>query len=247
MDSSRDFDHPMGVVCREVEHMTGEDRNEHSRRYGGRTDIPTTMSHAPVASRTISVVAKRPGTGRRWFVGLILAGAAAAAAVYSGLRVTPRNTASSTPATALARPTSVARAAAANAAPATVSIEASALPGQATLYLDGKALPSNPYIGRIAADDAQHLLRAEAPGYASATRAFSGNREVAIIVALAKTSEPPPGESKKVRPTIGAPPAAPTPAEPTKATDDCKVNPFYVDDRNIKLVRPECRRVIQSP
>jgi hypothetical protein len=224
--------------------MAGDDRTEHSRRYRG-SKIPTTMSHAP-ATRTLSVVEKRSGGGRRWFVALILAGAAAAA--YSGLRFTPRNAAPSTPSTAVARPTAVAPTAAASAAPATVSIEASASPAEATLYLDGKPLPSNPYVGRIAADDTQHLLRAEAPGYASTTRAFLANREVAIILALARTSEPPPAEVRRVRPAAAAPPVAPAPVDPAKSTpDDCKVSPYYVDDRNIKVIRPECRRSISSP
>jgi hypothetical protein len=225
--------------------MAEDDRTEHSRRYRGHSKIPTTMSHAPVATRTLSVVEKKTGAGGRWFAALILAGVAGAA-VYSGLRFTPRNAAPSTPSTAVARPTAVAPTAATSAAPAMVSIEASASPGEATLYLDGKPLPSNPYVGRIAADDAQHLLRAEAPGYAGTTRAFLANREVAIILALARTSEPPPAEIRRVRPTVTAPPTAPV--DPAKsAPDDCKVSPYYVDDRNIKVIRPECRRSIQSP
>jgi hypothetical protein len=226
--------------------MAGEDRNEHSRRYGAR-EIPTTMSHAPVATRTLSVVEKRGGSNRRWFVGVILAGAAAAAA-YSVLRLTPRNAALSAPSTPLAGPSAVAPTAAAKVAPATVALEASASPGEALLYLDGKPLPSNPYVGRIAVDDVTHLLRAEAPGYASTTRSFLANREVAIILALARDSEPAPAEVKKVvRPTIGASPAVPAPVAPTKAADDCSVSPYYVDDRNIKVVKPECRRAIQAP
>jgi hypothetical protein len=74
-------------------------------------------------------------------------------------------------------------------------------------------------------------------------------REVAIILALAKTSEPsspPPAEVRKVRPTA-APPAAPAAVDPAKSTpDDCKVSPYYMDDRNIKVIRPECRRSISS-
>jgi hypothetical protein len=223
--------------------MAREDRNEHPRRYGAR-EIPTTLSHAPVATRTLSVVEKRGGSNRSWLVGVIVVGAAAAAG-YSAVRVTPTNT--SAPPVALARPTVVAPTAAAKAAPvnaATISLEASASPSESTLYLDGKALPSNPYIGRIAADDSTHLLRAEAPGYASTTRSFLANREVAIILALAKITEPPPVEVKRVvRPTSG-----PAPVTPTKSSaDDCSVSPYYVDDRNIKVVRPECRRAIQSP
>jgi eukaryotic-like serine/threonine-protein kinase len=227
--------------------MAGQDRNEHSGRYGSR-DVPTTMSHAPVATRTLSIVEKRGGSGRRWFLGLILAGGAAAAA-YSVLRLPPRSFAPSAPPTAPARPAVVAPTAATIAAPSTVSFEASASPGEATLYLDGKPLPSNPFVGRIASDDVTHLLRAEAPGYVSTTRSFLANREVAIILALAKSNEPAPAEAKRVvRPTVGASPAAPGPvAQPKSTADDCSISPYYVDDRNIKVVKPECRRAIQSP
>src|SRR5262249_10903216 len=125
----------------------------------------------------------------------------------------------------------------------TVSLEASASPAEATLYLDGAPLPSNPYIGRIAADSTQHLLRAEAPGYEGSARAFLANREVAIIMALARTDEPPAIEVKKGRPGTGSPPAAPAPVAPPKSTpDDCTVSPYYVDERNIKVVKPECLR-----
>ncbi len=92
--------------------MAGEDRTEHSRRYGS-SGIPTTMSHAPVATRTLSVVGNRPRkAGLRWFFGLILAGAAGAAA-FAVLPVIPRKAA---PSAALVRPTPVAPTAAAKAA-----------------------------------------------------------------------------------------------------------------------------------
>jgi hypothetical protein len=219
--------------------MAGEERTEHSQRRRGHSRIPTTISHAPVATQTLSTVEKRTGkAGLRWFLGLLLSGAAATAA-FSALRVAPRNTA---PPTALTRPTSPAPTPAAKPALATVSLEASASPGEARLYLDGVALPSNPYIGRIAADNTQHLLRAEAPGYEGSTRAFLANREVAIIMALARTDEPPAVEIKRGHPATGSPPAAP-PVAPTKSmADDCAVSPYYVDDRNIKVVKPECLR-----
>jgi serine/threonine-protein kinase len=174
---------------------------------------------------------------------LIWAGAAAAVA-FSVARFVSRKPDASTR-VAIAP---VASAAAGSAAPATISIQASASPVDATLYLDGERLPSNPYVGRMPADGIQHLIRAEAPGYTSGNRAFVANREVAIILALARPDGPLRVEGKKVRPTTVSPPAGSSPVEPTTTpTDDCKVSPYYMDDRNIKVVRPECLRAIQLP
>jgi hypothetical protein len=247
VDSGRDFAQHMIAICREVEHLAREYRNEPSQSIEGRS--APTLSHAPVATATLPPVEKRTeSASRRWLVASIWLGAAAAAAL-SLLHFTSRNAA---PSTAPAHAALALVTAAEKTAPATLSIQVSVSPAEAALYLDGQRLPSNPYVGRIAGDGAQHLLRAVAPGYASTDRAFVANREVAIIVALARTGDEPHAEIKKVHPAAlpsPAPaPAAPAPVEPTVSTpDDCKRSPYYIDDRNIKVVRPECLRAIQSP
>jgi hypothetical protein len=197
------------------------------------------MSNAPVAAATIPPVDDRSkGSSRRLFIGALWA--AAAAAAFSVFRATSANRA---PAAALAPPALVTSTGAEGAARATVSMQASASPIEATLYLDGRPLPSNPYAGQVAADGTLHLLRAEAPGYANGNRAFVANREVAIVFALAKTGEPPRAPGKKARPLAAASAAsASAPAATVSKPDDCKVSPYYVDDRNIKVVRPECLR-----
>jgi len=247
VDSGRDFAHQMAAVCRQVELLAGESRIGVVRRQEARSDFPATLSQAPVATRTLTPVHKRASSAsRRVFLGSIWLGAAAAV-VFSVLRLSSRNTA---PPTALALVAPVASTAMENVTPGTISIQASASPAEATLYLDGEPLPSNPYVGRMPADGTQHLIRAEAPGHSSTNRAFVANREVAIILALARTDGQPRGEGKKVRQTTVSPPAVPVPVplEPTTpAQDDCKVSPYYVDSRNIKVVRPECRSPIQSP
>jgi hypothetical protein len=148
----------------------------------------------------------------------------------------------------IAPPALVASTSTDNAARASVSFQASASPIEATLYLDGQPLSSNPYAGRLPADGQQHLLRADAPGYASGSRVFVANREVSLILALARTSEPPRAPVKKPRAPLVSPSAASAPSSPTTSTpDDCKVSPYYFDDRNIKVIRPECLRSLQSP
>jgi hypothetical protein len=236
VDSGRHFAHHMAAVCGEIERLAGEHGS--FRRRDGRSDFPTTMSHPLVAAATIPPFEKKAaGANKRWLVGLMWLGAAAAVA-FGVLRATSRSAA---PSTALGRAMPAASAPAESAAPATIAIRASATPAEATLYLDGQPLPSNPYVGRIGADGTQHLLRAEAPGHASNSRAFAANREVAIILALAKTSEPPRAEGKKARSNVVSPPAPPASVEPATSTpDDCKLSPYYVDERNIKVVRPEC-------
>jgi hypothetical protein len=241
VDSGRDFAHHMVAVCRQIERMFREYRSPGSSREEGRGGIPLTLSHAPVATATLAPVDKSArGAGRQLLFGSIAAAIAAAVAL-SVLQFTSRNATRST-AQPIAAPSVSA------AVPGTISIQASASPGEARLYLDGKLLPSNPYIGRIDADGMQHEIRAEAPGFATGTRAFVANREVALILALARTEGQPAGESRKARPTALPLPAAPLPVEPTTPkTDDCKLSPYYVDHRGIKVVRPECVRSIQSP
>src|SRR5258706_10405869 len=243
VDSGRYFARHMADVCRQVERMAGEDSLEGSQGHEGRSEIPTTLSHAPIATATLAPVDKRASSAaRRVLFGSIWVGAAAAI-VFSVLHTVSRNAA---PPARHVAPAPGAPAAAGDHAPASISIQASASPAEATLYLDGERLPSNPYVGRLAADGTQHLIRAQAPGYASGNHAFVANREVAIILALARTDGQSHGEGKQVRQTTVSPPAGSAPVAPTTA-DDCKTSPYYMDHRNIKVVRPECARAIQSP
>jgi hypothetical protein len=250
VDSGRDFALHMVAVCRQIERMFREYRVPGSPREEGRSGIPSTLSNAPVATATLAPIDRSTsGAGRRLLFGSIWVAVGVAVAL-SVLHFTSRNAIRSTAQPDAAPPVS---AAVQNTAPATISIQASASPAEAKLYLDSELLPSNPYAGRMGADGMPHVIRAEAPGFASGTHAFVANREVAVILSLARTEEPSHGEAKKAHAVALPPSVAPVRAEPTTPTtttppqDDCKVSPYYIDSRNIKVVRPECLRAIQSP
>jgi hypothetical protein len=246
VDSGRDFARHMVAVCRQVERLVREYRAEGSRREDGRSVTATIPSHAPVATATLAPVEKSASGARHKILFGSMGMALAAAVAFSVLHFSSRNGTPST--TQAASPAAAFVAVQPIASAATLSIQASAMPAEARLYLDGEPLPTNPYAGRIRADGMQHAIRAEAPGYVTGNRAFVANREVAVILALARTEGQARGEGKKARPSAAPPPVASVPAEPVAPkTDDCKVSPYYVDSRNIKVVKPECLRILQSP
>ncbi|MET0794902.1 MAG: hypothetical protein ABW061_25510, partial [Polyangiaceae bacterium] len=147
------------------------------------------------------------------------------------------------------------------AAAARVSIDFQATPRQAKLYVDDEALSSNPATKVLPVDGKIHVLRAEAPGFASATTEFSPKQDTLLELALSSADHAAPanqGSSGARRvvghigrpiatPAVVAPASAaptPTPATATAAAPTARPNcdsPIFLDKDGIRRVRPECR------
>jgi serine/threonine-protein kinase len=82
-------------------------------------------------------------------------------------------------------PAPAAPVASATVAPAShVEITINVSPAEAKLYLDGKLLPQNPYVGKFARDDGTHIIRAEAPGYATKNRDITFEKDRSFDITL---------------------------------------------------------------
>ncbi|WP_394836478.1 serine/threonine protein kinase [Pendulispora rubella] len=121
------------------------------------------------------------------------------------------------------------------APPIEVTIElASPTPGVA-LFLDNERLPTNPFVRKVTADGAVHEFRARARGYHpdAVQITFDANAKVTLALEKMPLSTP-------VRPPSAPPPAAaPNSAASASKPPSCGA-PYYVDDRGIKRIRPEC-------
>ncbi len=123
-----------------------------------------------------------------------------------------------------------------------VSIRLSASPPEARLYFDNEPLPSNPYVSSIPPDGNQHVIRAEAQGYASNSTTLVLDRDADIALALehSKTPSVPVAPRPHARPAPAAAAPASTPASsPPQPKSDCNP-PYFVDQRGIKRYKPEC-------
>jgi serine/threonine-protein kinase len=115
-----------------------------------------------------------------------------------------------------------------------VQVRIEARPATARVYLDGRLLPHNPEIMTQPRDRSEHEVRAEAPGFIAQKTTLTLDGDKTLTMAL----EPAP------KSTSANGRAAPLPAA-SKAADtrpkvDC-TELFYVDERGIKTIRPECR------
>jgi hypothetical protein len=95
------------------------------------------------------------------------------------------------------------------AVPSSVTLRVSAAPREAQIFLDDRPLGSNPFTGALPADDADHRLRIEAPGYLTRIEPLTlrGPRE--LTVTLQQDHEPPApqasaGPAKPERPVLGS-------------------------------------------
>ena len=111
------------------------------------------------------------------------------------------------------------------------------VPKSATLTIDGIAFATGETIAKFSADGKKHVVRAEAVGYVPATFEFTATSDDAVDITLARA----PAQVRKL-PTPAVKTRAPVvrPAPEHRAPKvDCE-QPFSVDARGIKRLRPEC-------
>ncbi|HET9955067.1 MAG TPA: protein kinase [Polyangiaceae bacterium] len=137
-----------------------------------------------------------------------------------------------------------------DAAPiARAKIRVSVSPQQAQLTLDGTRVTAEDLL-ELPIDGREHVLMASAPGYETMTRNFEVTSALETIeVALnpaRRSAASTPVQNKRPAVSAASVPASDADdpidmrvAEPA-ARKDCD-NPFFVDARGIKRVRPECR------
>jgi hypothetical protein len=117
-------------------------------------------------------------------------------------------------------------------APKTITVDLEAAPAEAKLFLDDKPI-ANPAHLTVPSDGSAHELRAEAPGRRPEVAKLTYDRDQTRKIALEKIAPAPASVTQIVKPT-----AVPSTTAPPKP--DCS-NPFYIDERGIKTLRPECR------
>jgi serine/threonine-protein kinase len=210
----------------------------------------TGLGGGTATTQVVAAMARKKAEKRRWAV----VASAAALLVVGGLvawRVVALQ----------AQQASSAEVAAAPAAPAPkpeVRLRLTAYPADAKVYLDDKLVETNPFEAVYSADGSRHVVRAEADGYAPATREVRLHRDAEVILNLqplpAAEAEPTaptaPAQGGGRRGTGGRPqpqggaatPDAepPAPAEkPAAANSDC-TPPYYLDERGVKKYKPQC-------
>jgi serine/threonine protein kinase len=119
------------------------------------------------------------------------------------------------------------------ALPETVQLRVSVLPTSAQLYVDDKPVEGNPYASSFRRGPDAHTIRAEAPGYATATRSITYADNTSIELALeALPSKPSPHRAAKRE-------SAEVKADKPATAPNCDV-PFYLDERGIRKIKREC-------
>jgi serine/threonine-protein kinase len=118
-----------------------------------------------------------------------------------------------------------------SSAPTWVIVRIEATPAAARLFVDDRPLRENPTTQLFAPDGQRHRLRAEAPGFAASETSVVFDRNENVVLNLSRASGPAP----KHPPAPGS--AAPSPSH--SPGSDCS-NPYAVDERGIKTVKPEC-------
>jgi serine/threonine-protein kinase len=120
----------------------------------------------------------------------------------------------------------------------------SAQPAEARLFLDGELLPSNPHERSLPLDGAQHDVRAELRGYVAKDERLVLERDVNLELRLERAR---PSERVRTPPPVSRRPSAPQPApSQPKAAGSTAVSgtncnrPFFIDERGIKRMLPEC-------
>jgi serine/threonine protein kinase len=114
--------------------------------------------------------------------------------------------------------------------PTVVQIRVRAIPESATLYFDDQRLESNPATVSRGADGTTHSVRADAKGYLPRTLPIVVDKGADLVLTLDRA----PSSGSRALPR-SAQPGEPHGAPPT----DCSP-PYYIDDRGIKMFKPQC-------
>ncbi|HEU4408383.1 MAG TPA: serine/threonine-protein kinase [Polyangiaceae bacterium] len=133
-----------------------------------------------------------------WLGAVVTSAAVTAWALYQRPNLSPPLVASAASASV---PTNEAQAPLAPAAPDLVELQVRVTPSNATLYLDGHEFKGPPF-RRSLPREGQHELRAEAPGYQTATQTVTLQGDVLIDLALVRQAAAP-------RRVVAAPPPPP--------------------------------------
>jgi serine/threonine protein kinase len=126
--------------------------------------------------------------------------------------------------------------------PQEVQLRVSVLPAHAKIYLDDELVASNPYSAVVPASNEQHVLRVEAPGYATEVRSvsYSTNQSLELMLVKQQVAAEQPGP----RPRRPRPVSASARPEPAVSDDDRPLDPcefaYKVDEKGIRRLKPEC-------
>jgi serine/threonine-protein kinase len=136
-------------------------------------------------------------------------------------------------------------------------LRVSARPSDAQIWLDGKLLPANPAEQTLPLDRSTHDVRVEAKGYLSRVEQVVLDRDTNLELTLerepseerarARTFERPrapavaPARRNASAPSPAAAPASNPPANVASGSSgpNCE-KPFFIDERGIKRMLPEC-------
>jgi serine/threonine-protein kinase len=133
-------------------------------------------------------------------------------------------------------------------ATALVSIRVSAIPAEARLFFDGEQLPQNPSVRVLPADNSQHIIRAEAPGYEPRSTGVVAHADTDVMLELKKVGSAvalsPVRQRARPRATVTAGSAAAiSRAQPSPpvvpSRRDCDP-PYFIDPAGTKRFKIEC-------
>jgi hypothetical protein len=119
--------------------------------------------------------------------------------------------------------------------PAYLAVRVSAVPPEAKLFFDGELLPNNPFERLVPSDGSQHMVRAEAPDYETASTAVLADKDTEVKLTLTRSRHSP----DKPRPRLGPATHAAGEAKSTSAKVDCNP-PYRVEADGTKKFKLEC-------
>jgi eukaryotic-like serine/threonine-protein kinase len=189
------------------------------------------------------------GSSRAWMAALVLVLIAGGILFARSRVLSPAPTPTPAPAAAVAAAPSPAKSVAATSAAASnVTFELRAEPSDARLSLDGVALDGNPVVKVLARNKSPHVVSASAEGYETVSKEFSAESNGSVVLTLVRSASTrdkkrpgwvaPATRRAPAGPEVASPPAPPA-AAPPPANNVCD-QPFFVDAKGIKKVRPEC-------
>jgi serine/threonine-protein kinase len=188
----------------------------------------TTQTPSQGRSETLTVADSRS----RWRSLALVTGGVALASAFFIWQGAHRTTPTAPPAAASAAPAPPPPESPKPTAQARVTVAIA--PSQARAFFDGQELPANPYSGTYDQDRSKHQVRAEAPGYVSQTVDVVLDHDTSVSIALERERP----AARPLRTEHGAP-TRPASTASSAAPKTC-AEPYFVDDKGIKRIRPEC-------